>query len=69
MKNFPDYTSHAVVACFACGRILGGEPKDTGTPTGRWALHCPRCKMLTHYDLVRDPDEVHDYRRENPRCE
>jgi hypothetical protein len=61
MRNFPDYASHAVVACFNCAEPLDKTTvEDTGTPTGRWAQTCRKCGMRTFYDLL---DEANDRRK------
>ena len=50
---FPVVPNHQV-ACFNCGEDLSAQPPiDTGYPDrhGRFRKRCPRCAMLTFYDV------------------
>jgi hypothetical protein len=64
--KWPAVESHDKAFCFDCGADLDGSyPHDSGNAdgNGRWQQHCPKCDLITWYDLKVSSDRSEARRR------
>jgi hypothetical protein len=51
-RKFPKFESHHLATCFNCEADLDGSHySESGYPKGGFKQDCPKCGMLTFYDL------------------